>query len=164
MWGISVPAILHISAIRLIVSTSAPSCEVPIAVIVRTPLSWACAISSRTYSMVIPGTVPGAGRRMISAPASINSSTSFFVMICSPPSPGTPEACIFPAAKISLSFSRADMALSESVMARLLTPFPGFPVRSTISTPISEALTAFSTVAFRPADIAQSVSSFLRAA
>ena len=99
----------------------------------------------------------------MSAPASINSSISPLVMMCSPPSPGTPEACIFPAARISLSFSRADMALRESVIARLLTPLPGLPVSSTMSTPISAARTAFSTVAFLPADIAHRVSSFSEA-
>ena len=77
----------------------------------------------------------------------------------SPPSPATPEACILPAARISRSPTAARMLRRDSTMALLLTPLPGFPVKTTISTPISAARTAFSAVARRPALIFQSVPS-----
>ena len=120
---------------------------------VSTPLLWASLTRLLTYSMVMPGTVPGAGNRTISAPAPINSSTSRAVIICSPASDGIPDACILPAARITLSPTAAFSRRKVSVMAPLETPLPGFPVSRIMSTPISQAFTAFSTVARRPGDI-----------
>ena len=114
------------------------------------PLACARAISLCAYSIVIPGTVPGAGSSRMSAPASINASTSFSVRMFSPPSEITPAACIFPAVRITRSPTAAFNSLSACTIAWLLTPIPGFPVRMIISTPMSAAFFAFSTVARRP--------------
>lgn len=91
---------LHMSAICRMVAISAPSWLVPMAVMVRQPRLWASATRERTYSMVMPGTVPGAGSRIISAPAAAKAAMSSWVMIFSAPSNRIPAACIFPAARI----------------------------------------------------------------
>ena len=85
------------------VAVSAPSWEVPMAVMGRHPRLWAYYTRHLIYSMGMPGTVPGAGRRMMSAPACAKLYISSRVMMCSPPSEITPEACIFPAASTSRS-------------------------------------------------------------
>ena len=164
MWWMSAPAILHISAIWRMVATSAPSCEVPIAVSASLPRLCTTSISLCAYSCVMPGTVPGAGSRIISAPAAMNASASAGVMIFSPPSPATPDACILPAASSTRSPTAAEIAFSASTINSLLTPLPGLPVRTIKSTPISAALRAFSAVAKRPPLIFQSVPSLLLAA
>ena len=58
-----------------------------ISTIQNNPLLFACATHTRLriYSIVIPGTVPGAGIRIISAPASQKACTSSFVSIISAP-------------------------------------------------------------------------------
>ena len=65
MWWMSAPAILHISAIWRMVATSAPSCEVPIAVSASLPRLCTTSISLCAYSCVMPGTVPGAGQSVV---------------------------------------------------------------------------------------------------
>ena len=116
-------------------------------VIAKAPFSCAFLISFRAYSIVIPGTVPGAGSNITSAPASTNASTSFFVKIFSPASEIIPDACILPAVRITLSPTASLNVESACMIALLSTPTPGFPVRTIISTPISAAFRAFSTVA-----------------
>ena len=98
----------------------------------------------------MPGTVPGAGSRITSAPASINWSTSSGVRMFSPASEAIPEACIFPAVRMTRSPTASFNWVSAWMMAWFSTPIPGFPVRMIISTPMSAAFFAFSTVAQRP--------------
>ncbi len=81
---------------------------------------------------VMPGTVPGAGSRMISAPAAIKGLGVGGGHDFSPPSPATPEACILPAASITRSPTAAEISFNDSTINSLLTPLPGLPV-STIS-------------------------------
>ena len=109
----------------------------------------------RAYSIVMPGTVPGAGSRMMSAPAAVKSAMSASVRMLSAASVNTPAACILPAASTMLSPTAALNLRSVSMMAGLDTPMPGLPVRRMKSTPSSLARRAFSTVARRPADIFQ---------
>ena len=153
-WWMSVPAILHIRAIRLRVSGSAPSCEVPMEVMVRAPWRWAQAMRAWAYSMVMPGTVPGAGRRRMSAPASTKSAMSCSVRMLSAASVSTPAACILPAASTMASPTASRKRRSVETMASLVTPTPGLPVKRIKSTPNALARRAFSTVASRPADMA----------
>ena len=85
-------------------------------------------------------------------------------MICSPPSPATPDACILPAASITRSPTAAEISFNDSTINSLLTPLPGLPVSTIRSTPISAARLAFSAVARRPLLIFHSVPSLLFAA
>ena len=97
--------------------------------------------------------VPTAGRRMISAPASMNSFTVFLSMRFSPASFKEPEACILPAIRMISSPKSSRISLIALTMASFFTWLPGLPVRLMKSMPISFALRAFSAVALRPSDI-----------
>ena len=120
------------------------------AVRVSLPRLWAQDTSPRIYSVVMPGTVPGAGMSTTSAPAPINARTSSSVMIFSPLSASTPAACIFPAMSITRSLNSCRNFRSVWMIAAFVTPTPGLPVRTIKSTPMSMAFRAFSTVAARP--------------
>lgn len=71
-----------------------------------------------------------------------------FVITVLPPSLRIPEACIFPCRKYDFITQGAGNGfLRESVKGLIVTPFPGFVLTSSW-TPISQAVPAFSTVAF----------------
>ena len=61
-----------------------------------------------------------------------------------------PDACIFPAVRITRSPTASFSFESACMIASLSTPTPGLPVRTIMSTPISAAFLALSTVAWRP--------------
>ena len=90
----------------------------------------------------------------MSAPASTKARTSSRVMMFCAPSPSTPAACILPAARMSFSPSSRLYSLSVRSMAAFFTPMPGLPVSRIMSTPMSLARLAFSSVATRPSVIA----------
>ena len=85
------------------VSVSAPSCEVPMAVMVSALWRWAQLMRVRAYSIVMPGTVPGAGSRMMSAPAAVKSGNVGPVRMLSAAWSIRLAACILPAASTMLS-------------------------------------------------------------
>ena len=123
-------------------------------VMVSAPCRWAHVIRRWAYSCVMPGTVPGAGRRMMSAPASTKEAMSCSVIMFSAASERIPAACILPAARTMLSPTASLKRRSVCSMAVLVTPTPGLPVSRTKSMPSFLARRAFSTVARRPADMA----------
>ena len=105
----------------------------------------------RIYSIVIPGTVPGAGMRITSAPASAKSTHIIFpddILTTLRQNPCSMH--LLPAISMIRSPNSSLNFLRVWVIAAFVTPTPGLPVSTMKSTPISIAFRAFATVAARP--------------
>ena len=95
----------------------------------------------------MPQTVPTAGTKTISAPASINCSADFKLTTGS----STPELCIFPAIMIP---SKCFLAKATFLAIKsLVTPVPGLPVNKIKSKPSSLAFLKVAADAFLPGSI-----------
>ena len=100
--GYRCPPILHMRAMRFIVSVSAPSCEVPMEVMVSAPCWWAHVIRRWAYSCVMPDNCPG--RQEDDVGSGLHKGSN--VLLCHNVFRRLrkdPAACILPAARTMLS-------------------------------------------------------------
>ena len=104
-------------------------------------------------SLVKPGTVPTAGTKITSAPASRKALTDSSLATGS----STPAPCIFPAIINPEKFSLAVFTALAIIL--LVTPVPGFPVKQTKLNPSFSAAFIESAVAVLPNEICNFVDS-----